>query len=607
MTAGRPAFCCMGTFLDRKMMLRKMLAFVMKYGILKDNSEDISGNTYRAVLTAQTGAVMRKRTGKAVFAMAAVCLMAVGSVPVFAIDVLEPTGIEDDMPEPQTAEEPEYGDEREDEDLKAEKNGKVAVIYTGDVHGRVSSEEDPDVIGYDGAAALKQELIAQGYEVLMFDAGGSAQGTALVNESRGAAAIEFMNAAGYDLMVPGNHELAWGPDVLLDNVMMAGFPVVAANIIDENGEETLLDAHTVFELENDMKVGVFGLVTPQTVVRTGSKEVSGLTFFSEQALYECAQAQIDELKEEECDLIICVGHLGEDESFMPDRAYDVIANTKGIDLFIDGHGHAEIQLWEGDTLLVSSGAYFAQTGVVIWDPEKNILESAMISGMEYDESDPDVAALIFEKKKMFEDELMSVIGTSQVMLDGSGVCTEETNLGNLAADALLWQAEKTCGYAFDCALLTAGAIRASVQMGDLSMGTILDVFPDENYIVELTLTGEELQAILEIAFEKFPAESSHFVQIAGITAELEAEEGNTIRVVSVGKSAFEPDMKYRTAVDEEMLADKEIGKFLENAYRENGYTTGARLADALNGFVTEHLDGVIDETYAQAAGRIVVR
>ena len=550
---------------------------------------------------------MRKRAGRTVLAAAAICFMAAGSMQASAIEVLEPTGIEEDMPEPQTAEEAGYNEKQDDESRETEKNGKVALIHTGDVHGRISSETDEDVVGYDGAAALKQELNEQGYEVLMFDAGGSAQGTALVNESRGAAAIEFMNAAGYDLMVPGNHELAWGPEILLDNVMMAGFPVIAANITGEDGEELLLDAHTVFELESGLKIGVFGLITPQTVVRTGSKDVSGLTFWGEEELYECAQKQIEVLKEEECDLIVCVGHLGEDESFIPDRAYDVIDHTEGIDLFIDGHGHAVVQSWEKDTLLVSSGAYFEQAGVVIWDPQLDTLESFMVTGADYDESDENVAALISEKQKLFEDELMSVTGISMVRLDGSRVCEAETNLGDLAADALVWQAEITCGKMFDCALIMAGSIQGSVEEGDLSMGTMLNVFPEENYMVVLTLTGEELQAILETAFADLPNESRRFVQVAGIAVEVEVKETAEVKIVSVGKSTFHPDMEYLTVVDERMLADEQFGVFLEKAYRENGYTTGVRLSDALNGFVTEHLDGVVDETYMEALGRIVIR
>ena len=168
--------------------------------------------------------------------------------------------------------------------------GKLVILHTNDVHGRAVSANG--VWGYAAITQVKKDLEAQGAQVLLLDAGDASQGTPLVNLDYGKTAFEFMNAAGYDAMAPGNHELDWGIDNLLQNAELANFPILAANITDKISGELKFKDHVIFE-KGDFKVGVFGLDTPEAMTKTHPDKVRGITFAAGEELYACAQAQID--------------------------------------------------------------------------------------------------------------------------------------------------------------------------------------------------------------------------------------------------------------------------------------------------------------------------
>ena len=383
--------------------------------------------------------------------------------------------------------------------------GKLVILHTNDVHGRAVFNPASGVFGYAAVAELKWELEEAGASVLLLDAGDASQGTPIVNLSQGAAAMEFMNAVGYDAMTPGNHEFDWGYDNVLKLKELARFPMLAANIIDRASGETAFEPHIIFEAKNGVKVGVFGLGTPETLTKTHPDKVRGANFLMGDELYACAQAQIDQLNAAGCDLIVCLGHLGVADESAPNRSYDVIEKTTGIDLFIDGHSHTVIDGGEkvGDTLLVSTGEYFGSIGMVTYDGEAltALLVSAAVDKdayalglIEYD-LDDEISALVDGVDKAVYEQLSVPFAKTEVLLNGErapGVRTEETNLGDFAADAILWAAKVAVGDDVAAAVTNGGGIRTSIQPGDISMLDMKTVFPFGNQVTVLTVTGAEL-------------------------------------------------------------------------------------------------------------------
>ena len=275
--------------------------------------------------------------------------------------------------------------------------GKLVILHTNDIHGYFEADVENGHLGMDAVAAAKKYYQSLGANVLLLDAGDFSQGHTLVSYFKGMSAIEFMNAAGYDAASLGNHELDYGYDNMAALVEAADFPILAANILSKETGNPVFDSNELFEFEG-MKVGVFGLDTPETQTKASPLNVKKITFLDNEELFACAQNQVDALKAAGCDYIICIGHLGVDEESAGRRSTDLIEKVNGIDLWIDGHSHTVYENGNqvNDTLVVSTGNYLNNLGVVVYDGTTTT--ATLISAAEYaGERDEDVAALIKTK------------------------------------------------------------------------------------------------------------------------------------------------------------------------------------------------------------------
>lgn len=502
--------------------------------------------------------------------------------------------------------------------------GKLVILHTNDIHGRAVADLSTGAVGYAAIAQVKEGLEKAGANVLLLDAGDAAQGMSIVNLSQGKTAIEFMNAVGYDAMTLGNHEFDWGLDNLLQIREEAEFPMLAANILDKISGEPVFEERLIFDMPNGMKIGVFGVDTPETLTKTHPDKVKGITFLMDEELYACVQAQVDALKAEGCDLIVCLGHLGVDPESEPNRSTDVIENTTGIDLFIDGHSHTEIDggMMVGDTFLVSTGEYSQNLGIVIYDGET-------LAASLYQPYDAEVAALISGVDAEVSEQLSTVFATTEVDLNGErdpGVRTEETNLGDFAAEAILWAARQAVGDHVVAAVTNGGGIRATIPAGDISMNDMKTVFPFGNEVAVLTVTGAELLEALEAATSSTPTAIGAFPQVAGIVFTVDttveyvngeqypdstyfapANPGSRVTIETVGGEAFDPEALYTIATNDFTAAGGDTYYAFKYANETSGYKTGLVLEDALVNYVAEVLGGIITaEQYGEPAGRITI-
>ena len=508
--------------------------------------------------------------------------------------------------------------------------GKLAIIHTNDIHGydmpADPTESSPGVIGIAAVAQLKKDYEAQGYQVLLFDDGDAIQDNVLVNLSEGKAAIDFMNAAGYDAMAIGNHEFDWGADNLEKLIGQADFPVLAANITVDATGKPFAQSDVIFELDGGIKVGVFGLATPETQTKSSPKNVAGLSFAAGDDLYACAQERIDALKEAGCSMIVCLGHLGSVGGIAPNRSIDVLENTEGIDVFIDGHDHEVVNDTVNGSLLVSTGCHLENIGVVLY--EDGVLSEQMVAYGAYDGSDQATADLVSKTNDDVKAQLSETIGTTEVALDGSrnpGVRTQETNLGDFAADAMLWQAQQASDQTVDASIVNGGSIRASIDAGDISMETLMTVFPYSNSLNVVTLKGSELLEILEAATFCLPEEIGGFPQVAGIVYTVDtttpyengdqypnstyyapANPGSRVTITDVGGKGFSLDGEYVIAASNFITDGGDTYYAVAKAYQDTGYTTGYSDTDALINYLQTALGGVIDGSYAYNQERIFI-
>ncbi len=262
----------------------------------------------------------------------------------------------------------------------------LVVLHTNDIHGRIETEldEDEPIMGIPIISTLIAEYREEHDNVLVMDAGDTIHGRSIANQLEGSSVVDTMNAAGYDVMVPGNHDFNFGYERLLELEEKMEFDLVAANVF-KNGE-LLFDPYEVYEMEG-YKVGVFGLATPATYATTHPDNIEGIEFAD---MVEAADEYVSVLEDYDVDLIVALGHVG----FAGDHpSTEVAEEVEGIDLFVDGHSHSRLAEgeWHHDTLFVQAYEYAKDLGVVktsLADPEPEF-SASLISGSEATDVEPD--------------------------------------------------------------------------------------------------------------------------------------------------------------------------------------------------------------------------
>ena len=501
--------------------------------------------------------------------------------------------------------------------------GSIVILHTNDVHGGIS--------GYAKAATLKQSYQKRGAYVLLLDAGDFIQGDPTVSASQGATAIELMNLAGYDAAALGNHEFDYGYDNLVKLSAEAKFPFLSANTL-YNGKTAFGD-NKIFTAPNGTKIGVFGLETPETATKAHPGKIKGVTFPAGQEMFKIAQNQVNALKSQGCDFIVCLGHLGIDNESVGNRSIDLLNAVTGIDVFIDGHSHSDLEAVKaasngtgkvGSTLLTSTGTKLANIGVVTIDPKGEITVSSL-STDSLTAADPVVSARAAAIQKQIDDDYGTVFAKTTYELNGAkapdGNRDGETNLGDLIADALVWGARQN-GETVDAAVTNGGGIRATVKAGDITKKDVNTVLPFGNTLSIVKVTGAELLEALEASTYCTPDALGGFPQVSGIVFTVDTAKAydagslypdstyhapnsiNRVTIQSVGGKAFDAKAVYTIATNDFLAAGGDTYYAFKAA--SANYDIGAPMDEVLMDYIRTELKGVVGDTYAKPQGRITV-
>lgn len=423
----------------------------------------------------------------------------------------------------------------------------ITLIHTNDTHGNVK-DDGKSVIGFAKLATYAQEVKANENAIIV-DAGDMFQGMPFANLENGHSVIKLANAVGYDAMTVGNHEFDFGAKNFFDIVKQLNFPVIASNLVTDDGKAAL-ESYIVKEVDG-VKVGVFGMATEETAFKTHPNNVAGYKFTD---MIAAAEKNVKTLREKEgVDVVIMIAHLGLDEG---DYTSDLVAQAvEGIDVIVDGHSHTKLEDGRlvNNTLIVSTGDKLNNVGRVEIVVEDGKVESKTAKLLTYNDfadvtPDADVVAEI-EKVEAAQAEILNrVVGKTTVKLvgDRSVVRTGETNLGQLATDAIL---DLTGA---DVALTNGGGIRASIEAGDITHNDMVTVFPFGNTVMVKEISGSDLKAALEHGVSEYPNEKGAFPHTAGMTFTLNAykEVGNRISDLKVNGIAVDPNKMYTLATND---------------------------------------------------------
>ncbi len=280
----------------------------------------------------------------------------------------------------------------------------LVILHTNDIHGRIETDLDAEVplLGMPLISAIIDDYRAKYEHVLVLDAGDTVHGRPITNRLEGRSTVATMNAAGYDVMVPGNHDFNFGYQRLLELKDQIEFDLIAANVYKD--DELLFNPYVVREFD-DLRVGILGLATPDTYHTTHPRNIEGIEF---RDMAEAARTYISELREQDVDIVIALGHVGFGRNY---PSTEVAEQAPGIDLFVDGHSHDRLpegELHHG-TLFVQAYEYAKDIGVVYLELEDNRpqFKARLISAREVGDLEPD--SQVEEMLEEFRDEVRALM------------------------------------------------------------------------------------------------------------------------------------------------------------------------------------------------------
>lgn len=498
--------------------------------------------------------------------------------------------------------------------------GKTVILHTNDVHGAIE--------GYAYIAQLKADYEAKGAEVILVDAGDYSQGEVYVSDTKGLDAVEMMNATGYNVVSLGNHEFDYGFAQLKDNMSKAKFKVLCADVFNADGTP-IFDANYTYTTKSGVKIGFFGMETPETQTKATPALIKGLTFATDDAFTKAAADQVKALKDD--DIVICVSHLGVDAESKPYRSTDLYAAVKGIDFIIDAHSHTVMTKGENGEPIQSTGTKFANIGVIVIDDASKKIESNSLCEIKEDTAkDAAVAAAAQKIIDRIDKEYGAVFAKSEVELNGAkapnGNRDSETNNGDLITDAMLWKVmQNKEGLTVDAdhvvAITNGGGIRDYIKVGDVTKKDIKTVLPFGNTVAVIYVTGAELLEALEASTYSLPV--GGFPQVCGISYTISTAVAydanaetypsstyygpktiNRVSINSINGKEFKVDDTY-AVVTNNFVADGG-DTYYAFAAATSKFDTGMTLDVAVMEYITTELKGVIGEQYAAPQGRILM-
>ena len=524
-----------------------------------------------------------------------------------------------------------------------EKNGEVYILVTSDVHCGVNQG-----FGYAGLAEVRQSLEDQGYTTILVDDGDSIQGEAMGTLTQGEADIRLMNAVGYDVVIPGNHEFDYGADRFLELVDEADFKYISCNFNRQG--ELVFDPYAIVDT-GTMKIGFVGMTTPESLTSSNPvhfQDESGETIYGfmqnedGSGVYEAVQKAVDAARADGADYVYVMGHMGLEETAKPYTYADVISHTNGIDAFLDGHSHDTEQIVmknkDGEEVyrcavgtkmhcigyshITADG--IEETGIWSWP---NDIDAPTLLGIDNPVNDA-VQAELAALDEILGQEVCEIpfnlMDKDPEIKDLSGnavrlVRLTETNLGDLCADAYREIADA------DIAFMNGGGIRAGIEKGEVTYGEIIAVFPFGNNVCVIEATGQQILDALEWGSRGVPEENGGFLQVSGLTYEIDSTvdnpctadpEGNMTGIsgkrrvgnVLVDGEPIDPDATYTLAGQSFVLLDNGDGYTCFDGCNVL-YPEVCLDNQALIKYMTEHLKdgGGSEYTDPYGQGRIVIK
>ena len=435
-------------------------------------------------------------------------------------------------------------------------SGTITIFHTNDMHARILPEDDRGAsIGLPEIATVVKEAREASPNVLWLDAGDTVHGMPMINVSKGENMVPLLNAAGVDALSPGNHDFNYGSKQLEKLAKAMKFPVLCANLVRKDNGKNVFPSYKIYKLQG-IKVGVFGLSTPECAFKTSPKNVETVEFLNP---VDKSREMVKKLRPQ-CDVVVALMHMGLDESseFTSER---IAREVPGIDLIVDGHSHTTLPegLQAGNTLIVQTGWHEYNLGKVEIKLENHRITSkkAQLLGDELFETakiqpDPVVQKGLDKVKADSEVLFSEVVAHTDRALSGDRLLVrrQEAELGNLCADAIRWKTGA------EVAVINGGGMRTDLPKGDVTRGACLAIFPFGNTVQLAEVQGKTIRQMMEHSVYGYPASFGGFLDFSGMTVSCDPTRpvGQRITEIKVNGVPLDDNRIYTLATNDFIFA-----------------------------------------------------
>ncbi len=429
----------------------------------------------------------------------------------------------------------------------------VDIFSTNDIHGVVDASNAS--IGLERVASIA----AAGSNSILVDAGDATQGASFATISEGRDVITMMNAAGYDVMVPGNHEFDFGVERLLSNAEAASFPIISANVTLDG--EPLFEGHTTVKREG-MKIAFIGVTTADTISNANPTGLEGVEFENE---ITAVKRELSKLQGE-ADAVVLVCHMGNSEAAVETTSKELLDGLSDEELalvtaVVDGHSHtledgtpyerggSSIPVVQAGTMLSAMGhlTLTFSDGTVTASGE--VIDAAEATAYSFEGLDESKQLALSQLTDTMTETLAEIRKSQSALLDEKLIYNEtpvwggnvywdysenrivETAYGDLVTDAFAQVAGEFADVrGLDLpvvAVENGGGIAVPMYRGDVTYGDILDAFNHANMVVAKSVTPAQLYEALEVGLTVTGQDetglllrdrvSGSFLQVSGFT------------------------------------------------------------------------------------------
>jgi len=371
----------------------------------------------------------------------------------------------------------------------------VYIITANDFHGHLRADNyDPGAAWWAGVIDQLRKENPEGAIVL--GAGDMFTGTLDANESHGLPSIKVMNAVGFAADTVGNHKFDVSRKDIELNAKAANFPLLSANIIDEQTKKVAKPFKPYIIVEHSgIKVGIIGLTTIETISKATQKNLIGLTVLPPETV---AQKYIDEVRNKGAQVVILLTHIGSAQGHNGDIIGEItglLDKVHGVDLAITGHTHLTVAGSYRHIPVLQAGCYGQAVGEakIVYSKKEGKVQAVNVKYIQV----KDMPVYIDKKVEKISDAVTKQIDAkyNEVLAVNKQVLNNDL-LGQSATGEYFCDLMRK-GMQVDIVFFNGGGVRSGVQKGNVTYRTINNVFPFSNNMVKLAMTGKDVREVLE--------------------------------------------------------------------------------------------------------------